>query len=106
MGKTKKGGGEGDDEPVKYRNLILQCMGTKKSIRRERLQTKVRPEALSNPGMDGVRRATLFDHETARAHSIGYGMFTIVSFSPPPTKHVASPPTLENPRPTLRVQRP
>ena len=38
-------------------------------------------------------------HETTRAHSIGYGIFTIVSFSPPPTKHVASPPTLENPRP-------
>ena len=46
MGKRRRPGGlKGAAVAVSYRNLILQCMGTKKSMTRERLQTEVRPKA-------------------------------------------------------------
>jgi hypothetical protein len=51
MGKRrKKEGGKGSAEHLSYRDLILKCMGTKKSMSRERLRTKVRLEATVEPG--------------------------------------------------------
>jgi hypothetical protein len=51
-GRLRPGGLKGAAVAVSYRNLILQCMGTKKSMNRERLQTEVRRRQLSNP-VDG-----------------------------------------------------